>query len=141
LFGEKPRKLITEGVDIKWYFIWSIIGVSSFIGTIQIIFEVGLILLIISIGGFLSLLIIDKSKSNSNYLYIATKKKILNYLNLNMEKAYTGDALINRILEKIENPAFKKYVKKKGKEILDKMILKDEIYAVRKDGELHYFIP
>ena len=141
MFGEKPRKLITEGVDLKWYFIWSIIGVSSFIGTIQIIFEVGLILLIISIGGFLSLLIIDKNKRSRNNLYIAGKKKILNYLNLNMEKAYTTDALINRVIEKIENPSFKKYMKKKSKEILDKMISNDEIYAVRRKGELHYFIP
>ena len=66
---------------------------------------------------------------------------MINYLIKNTGKAYTPNALFNKLEVKIRNSTARKYLKKNGEEIFNKMISHEDIQTTQKDGVTHYFFP
>ncbi len=72
-------------------------------------------------------------------LYIATKNKLTKYLKTNIGKAYTAEALLNKLDDSIKNSYYKKYVKNNGKRILTEMVSDEYIQIAYENGQTHYF--
>jgi predicted membrane protein len=77
-------------------------------------------------------------EENTQRLYIATKKKIYNYLKSNEGRSYTIKEILNKIENSVEHPYFKKYVKKNGRRILEDLLANQVITSSQNEGEDYY---
>lgn len=50
------------------------------------------------------------------------------------------DALLNRVVEKVNHPYFKKYIKSHGEKVLKELVSEGKILTIQKNGEIHYFV-
>ncbi|MFX1281521.1 MAG: hypothetical protein ACFFA3_19385 [Promethearchaeota archaeon] len=78
-------------------------------------------------------------KNDETILNNAIRKKISHVLRANIGNAYTKDALLNRVVEKVRHPYFKKYLKSNGEKVLKELVSEGKISITQKDGKFHYF--
>jgi hypothetical protein len=155
----EDRGLVSQDVDMGWYSFWTIISIISmgwlifwfimafiafpyapmmFFGIVMVFIIVGLAA---SCGSFLINHAIHRSKKKiyNQKLIKATEVKIFKFLNANAGNAYSEDALLTRLEKSLQNDYFKKFIKKKGKFIIQSMVTKGFIHTVNKDQVTHYF--
>lgn len=68
------------------------------------------------------------------------ERLIYHYLKNNEGKAYTIKSLKNTLMNKMDTPFEKEYLRKNIEKILNKMNLKKKIQSIQKNGDIYYNI-